>query len=106
MPTEKVLFDSYNGINEYLHFDPMKPGKFAISAEQDCTAIIEQVKRERDGSVGKEWRKIACVPMIFVDKAMREGWDKDPAKWHQFLNDPDFKAFRVWDGRIGKSRQI
>lgn len=106
MASDKILFDSYNGINEYVHFDPSQPGKLAFSAEQNCDAIIEQVKQERDGPVGKEWRKIACVPMIFVDKAMREGWHNDRDKWHQFLNNPDYAAFRVWGGRVGKSKQI
>jgi hypothetical protein len=106
MPTEKILFDRYNGITEYVHIDPMQPGKLAFSAEQDCAEIIEQVKRERDRPVGKEWRLVAQVPMIFYDKAMREGWHNDPDKWHEFLNNPDYAAFRVWNGRIGKSKQI
>lgn len=102
----KVLFDSYNGMNEYVHFDPMKPNDLTFSTEQDCTAILEQVKRDRDGPVGKEWRLAATVPAVFIDKAAREGWLNDADKWHAFLNDPDHKAFRVWGGRIGKSRQI
>jgi hypothetical protein len=106
MPTEKILFDRYNGINEYVHIDPMQPGKLAFSTEQDCASIIEQVKVERDAPVGKEWRKVATVPMIFVDKAMKEGWYNDRDKWHQFLNDPDYAAFRVWNGRMGRSKQI
>lgn len=102
----KILFDSYNGLNEYVHIDPMQPNKLAFSAEQDCSNIVDYVKSERDLPVGKEWRKVASIPMIFIDKAVREGWNNDRDKWHQFLNNPDYKAFRVWGGRIGKSRQI
>lgn len=106
MPTEKILFDSYNGIDEYVHIDPTQPGKLAFSAEQDCNSIIEHVKAERDAPVGKEWRKVAVVPAIFIDKAAREGWLDDRDKWHQFLNNPDYSAFRVWGGRIGRTKQI
>jgi hypothetical protein len=106
MPTEKILFDSYNGINEYVHIDPMQPDKLAFSAEQDCQSIIDHVKTEREAPVGKEWRKVATIPAIFIDKAAREGWLNDRDKWHQFLNDPDYWAFRVWGGRMGRSKQI
>jgi len=106
MPDEKIIFDQYNGITEYAHFDPMKPGSIAFSTEQDCDPIVEQVKRDRDAPVGKEWRHVASVPMIFYDQAVREGWVHDRDKWHKFLNNPDFKAFRVWGGRMGRSRQI
>lgn len=106
MPDEKIIFAQYNGITEYAHFDPMKPDSIAFSTEQDCTGIMDQVKVDRDDPVGKEWRKVASIPMIFYDKAVREGWVNDRAKWHAFLNNPDYKAFRVWGGRIGKSRQI
>lgn len=106
MPTEKRLLASYNGINEYVHHDPMRPDDLIIHAEQDCSVILDHVKQERDRPVGKEWRKVACVPMIFIDKAIREGWNNDQDKWRAFLNDPDNAGFRVWNGRIGKSKQI
>ncbi len=67
---------------------------------------MESVKRERDRPVGKEWRLVAQVPMIFFDKAVKEGWVHDRAAWWKWLNDPDHAAFRVWPGRIGKSKQI
>lgn len=104
--SDKVLLASYNGLEEYQHVDPMKPGDLIVETVQDCEAILEYVKTERDLPVGKEWRKVACIPMIFIDKAAREGWINDKAKWHRFLNDPDNAAFRVWRGNIGPTHQI
>ena len=92
--------------NSRNKLDPMKPDHLRFSTEQDCSSIIEQVKVERDAPVGKEWRKVAEIPMIFIDQSMREGWFNDREKWRQFLNNPDFKAFRIHGGRIGRIRQI
>lgn len=102
----KELIASYAGIKEYQHVDPMKPGDLIIETVQDCQPILDYVKRERDAPVGKEWRKVASVPMCFFDKAAKEGWLHDRAKWHRFLNDPDNAGFRVWRGNIGPTKQI
>lgn len=104
--TDKILIASYNGLKEYQHIDLSRPGDLIIETEQDCESIIDYVKTERDLPVGKEWRKVASIPMIFIDKAAKEGWVNDKAKWHRWLNDPDHSAFRVWSGRIGPTRQI
>jgi hypothetical protein len=104
--SDKVLIANYNGIQEYMHIDPMKPDDLIIETVQDCAPILEYTKELREGPVGKEWRHVACIPNYFIDKASKEGWLHDDAKWHAFLNDPDNKMFRTWPGRIGKSGQI
>jgi hypothetical protein len=102
----KRLIARYNGLEEYQHIDPMKPDDLIIETVQDCTAVLEDAKQWRDVKPGKDWRHVACVPMYFVDKAAKEGWLHDDAKWHAFLNDPDNKFFRTWPGRIGPSGQF
>lgn len=106
MSSEKVILSSYNGIQEYQHVDAMKPGDLVIETVQDCQPILDYVKEERERPVGKEWRKVACIPLIFYDEAVRKGCLHDKAYWHKWLNDPDHAAFRVWNGRIGPTRQI
>ena len=101
----KRLISSYAGMNEYQHVDPMRPDDLIIESEQDCAPILEYAKMMRDGPVGKEWRHVASIPNYFIDKAAKEGWLHDEAKWHAWLNDPDNKLFRTWPGRIGKSGQ-
>ena len=106
MSSEKVLLDQYAGIQEIQHVDASKPGDLIIETRQNCQAILDYVKEERERPVGKEWRKVACIPLVFYDKAVKEGWLHDKAKWHAWLNDPDHAHFRVWNGRIGPTRQI
>ncbi len=102
----KKIVGSYLGVNEYVHIDPMKPGDMTVEETQDCQEVLDFVKECRDRPVGKEWRHVASVPLIFYNKAAREGWLHDRKKWWAFLNDPDNAAFRVWNGRIGPTKQI
>lgn len=106
MSSEKILVANYNGLQEYQHIDPMKPGNLILETVQDCTPILEYAKELREGPVGKEFRHVACVPMYFIDKAAKDGWLHDRDKWHAWLNDPDNKFFRTWPGRIGRTSQI
>lgn len=102
----KRVFDRYNGLTEYIHHDPMRPNDLIIETVQDdFQPILDDVKVARDAPVGKEWRLVAKLPMIFYHQAAQEGWLHDKAKWRKLLNDPDLKAFRVWNGRIGTPGQ-
>ena len=104
--SDKVLIGRYLGVNEYQHIDPMRPDDLHIETVQDCQPILDYCKELRDGPVGKEWRHVACVPNVFLDKAVKEGWFNDRDKWHDWLNDPDHKMFRTWPGRIGRHGQF
>lgn len=101
----KRLVHAYKGIEEYQHIDPMRPDDLIIETVQDCQPLLDYAKELRDRPVGKEWKLAAVIPNYFIDKAAKEGWLHDDAKWHAWLNDPDNKLFRVWPGRVGPSGQ-
>lgn len=103
---DKRLISSFNGLNQYQHIDPMRPGDLIMETQQDCTDILEAVKVMRDRPVGKTWRLVAEVPDVFIAQSVREGWLHDKKKWHKWLNDPDNAGFRVWKGRIGPTHQV
>lgn len=104
--SEKRLFAAYSGLREYQHFDAMRPDDLHIETVQDCSAILEDAKQWRDVTPGKDFRHAACIPLVIIDRAVKEGWFEDVSKWHAWLNDPDNKLFRTWPGRVGRSRQI
>lgn len=99
----KKLIDAYNGLEEYQHFDPMKPDDLIIETRQDFTGVLEHVKELREGPIGKEWRLAAEVPMIFFHKWSQDGSLHDKAKIRRWLDDPANKPFRVWGGRMGRT---
>jgi hypothetical protein len=107
MSSEIVKIAQYNGIQEYMHVDTSRPGDLIIETKQDCEPIIQRAKELSEQTPGKEWRHVACIPMFFIDEAVKKGVDmNDRTYWHRWLNDPANKVFRTWPGRIGPTHQI
>ena len=73
---------------------------FVYQTKQDVRPIIEHCQVLSEQTPGKEMRHVAEIPMVVYQKAMREGWINDKAKMKRWLNDPDNKAFRTWQGKI------
>ena len=67
---------------------------------QNVRPVIEHARALRELEPGKTFRHAAEIPKVIWNKALREGWPNDPKAWKKWLNDPDNKAFRVWQGRI------
>lgn len=99
MPTKRTLIDRKTGLtSEFITEDD----KHIAHTTQDVQPVIEHVRNLRDNTIkhGKDMRHVAEVPMVIWQKALREGWSQDPAKWKQWLNDPDNKVFRTWQGKL------
>tara|TARA_R100000963_G_scaffold33830_1_gene26475 strand:+ start:454 stop:747 length:294 start_codon:yes stop_codon:yes gene_type:complete len=67
---------------------------------QNVRPVIEHARALRELEPGKTFRHAAEIPKVIWNKALREGWHNDKKAWKRWLNDPDNKAFRVWQGRI------
>jgi hypothetical protein len=76
--------------------------RHTIVTEQNVDPILRNVRMMKENAANhkKDLRPVAEVPMAIVEKAMIEGWYNDPAAWRKWLNDPDNKAFRVWEGKV------
>lgn len=93
-------------------------GDYVVHTQQDCSLIVDHARLMRDlhDEPGKEMRLAGYVPDIFLDDILRKGRSicRDAkgnvnGKWldeyvskeiKRFLNDPENKAFRVWEGRL------
>ena len=76
------------------------PGTVHVYTEQDLTQALENNKIMRELHPRRSTNKLLArgVPVSVYEKSVLEGWDsKDWAKW---LNDPDNRAFRIWNGRV------
>lgn len=100
MTTAKRLLSAFGGKLTYAHFDSDRPDGYIPETVQDVEPIIERAKILSEETPGKDWRHVACIPLIVFDRAYREGWLHDDAKWRAWVNDPDNKAFRTWPGHI------
>ena len=74
---------------------------YHIHTKQNVQPIIDGVKMLSEVTTpGKDLRHVAEIPMVVVQKAMREGWFNDKTKMKAWLNNPDNKVFRVWEGKV------
>ena len=67
---------------------------------QDVSKTLEYVKNLGDNAPGKDFRHVAEVPMVVYEKAVQEGWANDQSAWKKWLNSPENKPFRTWQGKI------
>ncbi len=100
---QSMLLSAFGGMQERIYCDHGHGADQLIKTAQDCAPVMDEVKQLRELTSehpGETFTHVARFPIIFADKAMREGWFNDDAKWDQLLNDPDLAAFRVWQGRV------
>lgn len=94
------IYDQNGNILRKIHFNEVD-GDAVLETVEDFTACVESAKILRDHQDNKAaMRHVARVPVTVVERAMREGWFHDQKAWNRFLNDPDNKDFRVWEGRL------
>lgn len=97
---QRFLFDQWGGIIRWVETAP-GGDELIITTEMEAERLVRANARDADTDQrDRNFRLVARVPMPVVQRAIREGWHRDPAKWKAFLNDPDNRAFRVWQGKI------
>ena len=96
MARRTVIDTRTNFVSEFATEDD----KFVYHTKQNVAQILKHVKDLQEFKPGKELRHVAEVPMVIYQKAIREGWANDKAKWKKWLNDPNNKLFRTWQGKV------
>jgi len=97
----KILYDQWGGMVRSVESSPGDDREVVVTTTQDADRILRANSRDADvDQSGRHFRHVARVPMVIVQQAIREGWHRDKAKWRAWLNDPDNRAFRIWQGRV------
>ena len=74
--------------------------KTVAVSTQNIDNTLKYVNHLRDMPVGKDMRHVAEVPQVIWEKAVQEGWSKDQQAWKKWLNKPENKVFRTWQGKL------
>lgn len=99
------VIDNGNGVKTHI---ALQDGALITGTSQDCTAIVDHVKALRnEGYHGsKDMRLAASVPFVVVEKycndkgiTFRE-FSQDESHKVAFLNDPNYRNLRVWEGKV------
>ena len=100
----RSVIDNGNGVNTVI---ALEDGNLITGSVQDCTAIVDNATAMRnEGFHGSsEMRLAARVPFVVVEKycndkgiTFKEFSNQESHKI-AFLNDPDYRNLRVWEGR-------
>tara|TARA_B110000285_G_scaffold198357_1_gene230730 strand:+ start:1228 stop:1521 length:294 start_codon:yes stop_codon:yes gene_type:complete len=96
--TKRTVIDHKTGItSEFITED----NKDIFHTTQDVQPVIEHCKAIAENvKPGKDIRHVAEVPMVVYQKACREGWANDMARWRKWLNHSENKVFRTWQGKL------
>lgn len=105
MSDTKILGDAFWGGDltswdeETYHDD----GSVTYQQKDDCTRLLELTKAQRDDTQDPKspWRKVASIPpALYASLNMK---DFDSRDWARWLNDPDNRFFRTWEGNLAAS---
>lgn len=75
-------------------------GKFWIESVQDVDPIIANAKMLADQKPGKDFTRVALIPLTILNQSFTEGWFDDPDAWKKWANDPANASFRTTKGTI------
>jgi len=95
----KFVYLDEAGMRRTLVWDEAEPDRFGVFAEADMTHLAalnrEQGQYER---ATDPTTVLARIPYTEWEKAYHENWDKKD--WDKFLNNIEFRDYRVWKGRV------
>lgn len=99
------VIDNGNGVKTHI---ALQDGALITGTSQDCDPILERVKALRnEGFHGsKDMRLAASVPFVVVEKYCNDKgitfqeFSQNEVHKIAFLNNPDYRNLRVWEGRV------
>lgn len=105
----RILFDnnSAEAGQTLFHADN---DKIIIERKQDCAPIlteIQNIKQTTDGiSSSGDMRFAGRIPAVLIEKYCNQkgitfaDFIKDDIHTVAIMNDPDYKALRIWEGKL------
>ena len=107
--SKKIPIENTGITKTILHSDDSE-GKIHIETKQDVQPVLEENKiRSNLGEFHnkkKDWYHAASIPLVVVQQLVKKGIMhphgavKDKARFKKWVNDPDNRAFRIWQGNV------
>ena len=107
--SKKIPIENTGVTKTILHSDDSE-GKIHIETTQDVQPVLEENKIRRNlgefHNKKKDWYHAASIPLVVVQQLVKKGIMhphgavKDKARFKKWVNDPDNRAFRIWQGNL------
>jgi hypothetical protein len=100
MAEKKVVYRDDGAIKRTMIWEDTAPETVHVLTEQDLTQAVTNNKIMEELHPRRSTNKLLArgVPVTVYEKSILENWGDDD--WKRWLNDPDNRAFRVWQGRV------
>lgn len=97
---DRLIYDAYGAVIRTFH-ESNNSNVLIGETFEDCEPYVDMAAAERDHiNMKSPLRPVAHIPVSVTDRAFREGWYNDPKAWKKWLNDPENRDFRIWEGRV------
>ena len=95
-----------------VHYYDALENKDIFERVQDCEPVIKEIKEKKQFTDGRGDTSLGYhvgrIPGIIVEQYIKQAgitfhdFCTDTAHIHRIMNNPDYKKFRVFEGKIGK----
>lgn len=99
----KIPYRRNSRVTSTIHADTDRPDEFTLQTTENLDPIIQFCQHQRENLRPQGQRDmvpVAEIPLSVVEKMMADGsWDDENAL-KRWLNDPDNRCFRIWEGKV------
>ena len=101
MPLNTTPMGVVDGVQTDVHTED-GDGKFHITKKQDVQPTLDYTKFLREQPVNRkaEDRHVAEIPPVIAAKLAREGILQDSKALLKWLDRPENKVFKTWEGHL------
>jgi hypothetical protein len=97
--SKKAILDTHDGAGRYSVYHEAN-GKNYIETRQKVDHIVKAAEILAEQPPGKDFRHVGFIPDTVLNQWMIDGTFNDPERIRRWLNDPENRAFRTWQGRV------
>ena len=101
MPKATTELGTEKGVRTAVHTED-GDGTFHITKRQNIQPTLDYAKALREAPINRhdETRKVAEIPPVIASELARKGILQDKKKLLQWLDKPENKPFRTWEGHL------
>ena len=101
MGERRRKYESRNGVERTMIFDPDEPNEFVVQTSQDLEPVLDGIARDREIMLNNGHNKlVARLPTFVVEELIHRGIYFDEPAFKRWLNGPEATPWRIWQGQV------
>jgi hypothetical protein len=92
-------YESRDGVERTIIFEPDESNKFVVQTAQDIEPILDGIARDRETMRHGVNKLAARLPMFIYENLVHRGIAQDEDAFKAWLNSYEAAPWRIWKGR-------